>query len=146
MPLGYKPQLQNVTKINNQWILHLQVCKVNALGTGALQGRGQGTAKAPPQKVFGMDDEYDGKPPVQPPAEPPKPYTAPQLDKGLGAVSAPTKRTQFLDREGYGVSMSDASSTADAKAGIKSLMDTDAAMQKRYEVWIRAARHESRSR
>lgn len=98
----------------------------NALGTGALQGRGQGTAKAPPQKVFGMDDEYDGKPPVQPPAEPPKPYTAPQLDKGLGAVSVPTKRTKFLDPEGYGVSMSDASSTAEAKAGIKGLMDTDA--------------------
>jgi hypothetical protein len=94
----------------------------NALGTGALQGRGQGTAKAPPQKVFGMDDEYDGKPPVQPPAEPPKPYTAPQLDKGLGAVSAPTKRTQYLDGD-YSVAMSDASSTADAQAGIKSLMD-----------------------
>ena len=98
----------------------------NALGTGALQGRGQGTAKAPPQKVFGMDDEYDGKPPVQPPAEPPKPYATPQLNKGLNAITAPTARTKFLDPEGYGVKMSDASSTADARAGIKSLMDTDA--------------------
>jgi len=68
---------------------------------------------------------------AQPPAEPPKPYTAPQLDKGLGQVDVPTARTKFLDREGYGVTMSDAASSADARKGIKSLMDTDAAaMQK----------------
>jgi len=64
--------------------------------------------------------------PVQPPAEPSKPYVTPQLDKGLGQVAAPTARTQYLDGD-YGVKMSDASSTADTEAGIKKLVDTDAA-------------------
>lgn len=70
------------------------------------------------------------EPPVKPPVEPPKPpvtppaepYTTPQLGKGLGAITAPTARTQYLDGD-YSVGMSDASSTADAQAGIKSLMD-----------------------
>ena len=98
----------------------------SALGTGALQGRGQSSTKTPPQTIYGMDDEYDGAAPIQPPTKPPVPaYATPQLDKGLGAITAPTARTQYLDGD-YGVKMSDASSTADAKAGIKGLMDTDA--------------------
>lgn len=95
----------------------------NALGTGALQGRGQSPTKTTPQTIYGMDDEYDGKPPVQPPTKPPvEPYATPQLGKGLGAITAPNARTQYLDGD-YSVAMSDASSTADAQAGIKSLMD-----------------------
>ena len=59
------------------------------------------------------------KPPTKPPVEP---YATPQLGKGLGAITAPNARTQYLDGD-YSVAMSDASSTADAQAGIKSLMD-----------------------
>ena len=98
----------------------------NALGTGASQGRGQGTAKAPPQAVFGMEDEYDDKPPVvQPPAAQPPAAKTNALNAGLGQVTAPDKRTKFLDPQAYNVSMSDASSTEGALAGIKGLMDQD---------------------
>jgi len=94
----------------------------NALGTGALQGRGQDTAKAPPQKVFGMDDEYDGKPPVQPPTgtqgEPPA-GGLPSLDTNAAAVSDLGPRKRGLRPEGYGVKMSDATTSTELLQGIR---------------------------
>lgn len=82
--------------------------------------------KAPPQAVFGMEDEYDDKPPVvQPPKVGPPAAGINTLSSGLGQVDAPTARTKFLDPAGYAVKMADATSTADAKAGIKGLMDQD---------------------
>ncbi len=98
----------------------------SALGTGAAQGRGQ-----IPQAIFGMEDEYDDKPPAaqppaaQPPAAQPPAAKTNALNAGLGQVTAPDKRTKFLDPQAYNVSMSDASSTEGALAGIKGLMDQD---------------------
>jgi hypothetical protein len=99
------------------------------VGQGAQLGAT--TNVSPPVQGPPVGPKTEAKPPAGAQGEPPKPYTAPQLNKGLGQVDVPTARTKFLDREGYGVTMSDAASSADARKGIKSLMDTDAAaMQK----------------
>ena len=99
------------------------------VGQGAQLGAT--TNVSPPMQGPPVGPKTEAQPPAGAQGEPPKPYTAPQLDKGLGQVAAPTTRTKFLDREGYGVKMSDAASSADARKGIKSLMDTNAAaMQK----------------
>jgi len=99
------------------------------VGQGARLGAT--TNVSPPMQGPPVGSKTEAQPPAGAQGEPPKPYTTPQLDKGLGKVDVPTARTQFLDREGYGVKMSDAASSADAREGIKSLMDTDAAaMQK----------------
>ena len=99
------------------------------VGQGAQLGAT--TNVSPPVQRLPVGPKTEAQPPAGAQGEPPKPYTTPQLNKNLGKVNVPGARTKFLDREGYGVKMSDAASSADARKGIKSLMDTDAAaMQK----------------
>jgi len=126
--VGLQTEIKERNKNQQSMDSVLAGMKGNVLGTGALQGRGQGTVAYAPDAMGGTGDDMMrglGGPAIEPPAAQPPAAKTNTLDSGLGQVDAPTARTKFLDPAGYGVKMSDASSTDDTLEGIKDLMNQD---------------------